>query len=680
MTATRAPERNGALAAPSRVRLRILATSDIHMHLLAHDYYTGRETPGRGLAPLASVVARLREEGPALLLDNGDMFQGNPLADHLGEAPPEGLHPAIAVMNAMGFDAATLGNHDFGYGLDWLEEVMAGAAFPIISSNASLAARPTPWRRTILLERRLPDAAGQLHLLRIGIFGVLPPQTPSWEAGLGGALKVEDILTASARAIADLRAEGADVVIALAHSGIGPPEPAPLLENAVAAMSQLAGLDAIIAGHAHELFPPECDGEGLLNGIPAAMPGFAGSHLAEIILELERSEAADLPEPAKGSRVAGSPPRATASRTVHTIGQTSARAPEPHPLAPDAAASPTVQGGAPDPDRYSHANDQASASPPSPRWRRVGGRARLIAAKGAAPAHIAALVGPAHRATLAAIARPVARTDTALSSHFALLGADAGLRLIAAAKRAHLAALLARQGGPELPILCAVSPFRAGGRGGPLHYTHVRPGVMRLSDIAELYQFTNHLTAVIATGAALRGWLERAASIFAQIAPGAAPEPLIRPQFPAYQFDVMDGLAYEIDLSAPPAFNPDGTPTGAPGRIRNLSENGRALHPEDEFIVATNSYRLAGVSLYASLPDQTRHLLNAGPVRDILRDYCASEGQLAPSAALPFRLIAPQSASAIFDTSPDADPNASPLPLALLGTTAEGFARYRVCF
>ena len=117
-------------AVATSVHLRVLATSDLHAHLLPFDYFTDRRVPGIGLARLGALIARARSDAPnVLLVDNGDTLQGTPLADiAVSEIVPSGrANPMITAMNAIGFDAATLGNHDFDFGLEYLETSLAGA-------------------------------------------------------------------------------------------------------------------------------------------------------------------------------------------------------------------------------------------------------------------------------------------------------------------------------------------------------------------------------------------------------------------------------------------------------------------------------------------------------------------------------------------------------------------------
>ncbi|MFD1809819.1 metallophosphoesterase [Gemmobacter lanyuensis] len=131
-----APDRNSA-------RLRIIATTDVHVHLMGYDYYADRPDPTLGLAHAATLIAAARSEvANSLLLDNGDFLQGNPMGDYvLGPGLQQGcIHPAVRVMNRLGYDAATLGNHEFNYGLPTLTGMMEGPA-----SHSFPPTSPGPW-------------------------------------------------------------------------------------------------------------------------------------------------------------------------------------------------------------------------------------------------------------------------------------------------------------------------------------------------------------------------------------------------------------------------------------------------------------------------------------------------------------------------------------------------------
>src|SRR5688572_24708545 len=128
-----------AAAGPERVELVVLGTTDVHGRLLPHDYFTGREVD-YGLARVTTLVDSIRAAEPhVLLLDSGDLLQGNPLTYYHGVVAPADTHPVIHAMNRLGYDAAALGNHEFNYGLDVLGRALEVAAFPFLAGNVFVA-------------------------------------------------------------------------------------------------------------------------------------------------------------------------------------------------------------------------------------------------------------------------------------------------------------------------------------------------------------------------------------------------------------------------------------------------------------------------------------------------------------------------------------------------------------
>ncbi|MFI0395880.1 5'-nucleotidase C-terminal domain-containing protein [Paracoccus jiaweipingae] len=644
---------------PLRADLRLLATSDLHMHLLGYDYYANRADPAIGLAGLVPLIAQARAGAPnCLLFDNGDVFQGNPLADYEATGPRRTCpqpHPAVVMMNRLGYDAATLGNHDFSFGPAFLRRLLAQAEWPVVVSNARLDGG-SPWQPHLLLQRRVLADDGRHHALKIGIIGTLPPQTPLWESGLQGVLHTTGVMTAASAAVAGLQAQGADVIVALVHGGIGEGAAASGPENVAHLVAAIKGVDAVVAGHTHLAFPgpdtpagPGIDPvRGLLAGKPAVMPGFWGSHLGVIDLgllrgasgwQVERAAARLLrPDPAGTSQ-----PVAPADRD---------RAPQdPAPASPNRIPQ-----------------DPAPAAPPL---------ATPVIASACAPAW------RGHRQALRHLSRRVGRSDTGLNSHFALLGQDAGLRLTAQALRWYLRRGDHGRALPALPVLCAVSPFRAGGRGGPGHFTHVPAGRLTRRHVSDLYQFPNTIAALLARGSDLRLWLERAAQVFATCRPGTPESALLRPEVPGYNVDLIDGLSWRIDLSAPPLdISQPGPEAPGPGRIRDLTHAGHRLRDTDCFILVTNSYRVSAAGPYGDLALALPDLgLPGRRVRDILHLYLRRQRRVAPSLQPFFTLSAGTGgASALFDTAPAArtGPGLAALKPQPLGLTAEGFQRFRL--
>lgn len=611
-------------SSPAGLSLKIMATTDLHMHVLGYDYFADRPTQRFGLSRVAAQIAQERRGCPnCLLFDNGDTLQGSPMGDFLAEArppprPARAPHPAIAAMNALHYDAATLGNHDFSFGLDFLRRVIEGADFPFVASNLSCR-RALPVLPHVLLTRRMRDQAGQTHLLRIGVIGVLPPQTVAWEPALRGDIAVADILDSVRAAAAALQAKGADLIVALSHSGIGALAPQPMMENAATAIAALPGIDVVIAGHTHRVFPapdhppgPGIDNAaGTLAGKPAVMPGFWGSHLGVIELQLAATG-----DPGRAWRVAQASSRATPVRG--------------HP-------------------EHALVATQAMAS---------------------------------HRQTLRHYRRRIGRSESSLSSHFALIGEDPGLRLVAMAQRWQVRKALERTPWRDLPILSAVAPFRAGGRGGPDHYTDMPAGRLTLRNLADLYLFPNRLCAVLMTGARLQEWLERSASLFHQIRPGDQNQPLIDPEFPGYNFDLIEGLDWQIDLSQRARHAPDGRilHDGAP-RITDLTHRGRPVAPQQLFVLATNSYRLSDSGLFAPVVAGQPVILDSiARTRDVIRRYVARRRVIAPQGRMGWRFRDMAGTSVLFRTGPGASAHLHrlPLPAEPLGLDDDGFLILRL--
>ncbi len=613
--------------------LRVLATSDLHAHLFPFNYFTDRRDDSVGLANLAVLIEQARADCPnTLLFDNGDTLQGAPLADAaLSGLMPEGdIHPMIAAMNALGYDAATLGNHDFDFGLDVLERALAAARYPVVLANAQpLNDGARLFARHTILERNLVDAGGAVRTLRIGVTGATPPQVLRWaRIHLEGRLQVDAILPSVQREVASMRAKGADIVIVLAHSGLGSEQDAGEGENVGRLLACLDGVDAVIAGHTHRVFPRPTDPTGLVGGTPVVQPGFWGSHLGQIDLELR-----------------------------------------------------AAQDG--DPDR---------------RWIVREARVRLTEVAEGNPENRVALrrrlqrlpvlrqqLARGHRLTRAYSARPLGRCAVPLETYFSLLAPCAATQVIADAQRAAVAPLLEdRDDLAALPLISVTTPFKAGGRGGPDHYTDIPAGVVLLRHAADLYAYSNGLTLLRATGAQLRDWLERSASAFLRIDPAydGPPQPLIDMAFASYNFDRMDGLRYEIDLSQTARTNAEGDVIReGPGRIRNLRLScGLPVRDDASFLVATSAYRAAGGGHFPAAQACETVCSTSDPVRSALVDYIASaRGPLDPVVEPSFRLTPLGGVTVVVQTGPGAASHGdrlSALGLAFDGIDDIGFARY----
>lgn len=289
------PPEQEFVAPTGTIHLRVLQTTDVHAHIMPFDYLNARPARG-GLAAAAARIKDLKAEVPgALLFDCGDFLQGTAMGDLPGQVGHTQV-PVIDAMNALGYDGATLGNHDFSFGYAYLRRAIQQANFPFTATNLYLPPQAALQLPTyLMLNRALPvQGTDDSVTLNIGVIGVAPPTTAQWEAvNVEAPMALSDIVESARGAAEALRDQGADVVIALCHSGIMPADRVDP-DNAATPLAAIDGIDVVLAGHIHGLFPSEgflsqgpVDGRnGTLHGTPTVMAGAFGSHVGIVDLAL----------------------------------------------------------------------------------------------------------------------------------------------------------------------------------------------------------------------------------------------------------------------------------------------------------------------------------------------------------------------------------------------------------
>ena len=627
-----------ARAAAGQAHLRILTTTDLHCHAQAYDYYADRPSDTLGLARTASIVTAIRAEATnTLTVDNGDYFQGNPMGDWMAysHGMHEGdLHPIMAAMNTLGYDAGTLGNHEFNYGVGFLDLVNARAEFPIVCANFARSLGPTPREDQlhlppyVILDRMLTDGAGAALPIKVGFIGFLPPQIMQWDrAHLEGNFAVRGIVEAARAWVPQMKEEGADIIIALAHTGISDSTFDEYMENAALYLAGVDGIDALVCGHQHLVFPSATfSGEGIdadagtLMGKPAVMAGFWGSHLGILDLMLTR-----------------------------------------------------------DGNSWRIDTSESSTRPISQR-----NEDRSITALVSDWQPIVEATESAHESTLAYVRAEVGQTSVPLYSYFALVADDPSVQIVSEAQKWYVSDILSGTEHAALPVLSAAAPFKAGGRGGPEYYTDVPVGPVAIKNVADLYLYPNTLMAVRITGAQVREWLERSAGMFNQITPGGADQILLNPSFPSYNYDVIDGVTYQIDLGQPSRYDNDGNIVAPDAhRIVNLMFDGAPIDETAEFIVATNNYRAGGGGHFPGADGSTIVFRAPDTNRDIIVRYIVEQGTIAPAADGNWGFAPMPGTSVLFETGPAAaqyvdDLRARGLQVEPAGDGANGFALYRI--
>jgi 2',3'-cyclic-nucleotide 2'-phosphodiesterase/3'-nucleotidase len=237
----------------SSISLRIAATTDAHGHVRGWDYYDNRSESTWGITRAATIVDSLRDANPdrMILLDAGDILQGTPLAYVAARMSESGNNPIIAAMNAMDYDAAAIGNHEFNYGVPYLDSAVAQARFAMLAANVTRTDSGRAYRPYAIINR-----AG----VRIGIIGATTPGSNLWDASnlAKAGMRVGDIVPAVRAAVARARADGVDATVVVLHSGLDEPSSYDTTSTAVASenvaarvAAEVPGIDVLIYGHSH---------------------------------------------------------------------------------------------------------------------------------------------------------------------------------------------------------------------------------------------------------------------------------------------------------------------------------------------------------------------------------------------------------------------------------------------
>jgi 2',3'-cyclic-nucleotide 2'-phosphodiesterase/3'-nucleotidase len=256
---------------PKRYSLTVLGTTDLHGHVFNWDYFKNAEYSdakgnAMGLARVSTLVNQIRQEKGrrnTLLLDAGDTIQGTPLTYYFAKVDPitaKGgpVHPMAQAMNAIGYDAAALGNHEFNYGIETLRKFEDQCRFPLLGANALDAKTLKPAFPPYFIKKfQVPGAPP----VKVAVLGLTNPGIAIWDkAYVQGKLTFPGLEEQAAKWVPKLRSMGADVVVVSAHSGSSGTssygDQLPYVENSAALVAQqVPGIDAILVGHAHVEIP-----------------------------------------------------------------------------------------------------------------------------------------------------------------------------------------------------------------------------------------------------------------------------------------------------------------------------------------------------------------------------------------------------------------------------------------
>ena len=491
----------------------VVSTTDVHGHATGWNYLADAPFPG-GLTRAARVVdsLRVRYPGKVVLVDAGDLLQGDPFATYLAQVAPRDPHPVVDVMGAMGYDAATPGNHEFNWGVPAMLRALRGASFPYVSGNIYSLPQDTL--------TFAPYTIVQRGGVRVGITGFTTPGVMLWDRELvKDRARVGRINDAASRVLRQVRAN-ADFTIVLLHSG----------------MDGVSSYDTTGVG-------PEDDGTSLARG--AVKPDL-------VVVGHSHREMAD-------SVVNG----------VHFV------QPKPH------AQSLSVV----------HVSLTRSADG----WGVTRIRGELVQLARVEPSvALDRRLGPDHEAVRKWVALPLANVSADMPATTARAEASPFANYINEVQR--------RRAGTDLsttPIFDIRSGFKA--------------GEITMGQVLQLYPYENTLRGIRISGDQLKSFLEHSARYYLADQGRVA----LNGAVPGYNFDVVSGAEYAIDLRLPVG-----------NRIRGLSVNGRPVQPADQFTLAINSYRQGGGGGYSMLAGAPVMYDKGESVRDVLIQDLRARGVL----------------------------------------------------
>ncbi|GAA2561576.1 5'-nucleotidase C-terminal domain-containing protein [Winogradskya consettensis] len=546
---------HGGAPAPKTYDLTVLGTSDTHGNVYNWDYYKDLEYDDSahndvGVAKLAALVNQIRTErkGKAtLVLDAGDTIQGTPLATYYAKQEPITTtgerHPMARAMNVLNYDAITLGNHEFNYGLPLLNLWIRQLGFPALAANAVGASSGKPAFTPYIIKK--VSLGKGAPTLRVGILGLTNPGIAIWDrANVEGKLVFNDMVATAAKWVPIMRARGADLVLISAHGGdsgtssYGPEIPN---ENPSALIAeQVPGIDAILFGHAHN--------EVAQRFVTNTKTG------VQVLLS----------EPSKwGQRL---------TRMDFTLVR--------------------------DKGRWSITTKKS---------------ATLNTNTVTADPKVLAAVKAQHTKTVAYVNQVVATSTEELSAAESRYKDTAILDYINKVQTDTVTTALAGGAYASLPVLSIAAPFSR---------TAVFPqGDVKIKDVAGLYIYDNTLEAVVLTGAEVKAYLEYSAKYFVTLPVGATPDPatISDSTVPDYNYDVLSGVDYDIDISQPVG-----------SRITRLEIAGVAVAADAQFVVAVNNYRRSGGGNFPGIV-KTQVYNAQQEIRQLLIDWAQAKGAIDPA-------------------------------------------------
>lgn len=251
----------GVIQQKSTAKLRLMYTTDIHGQVIDYDFQNNKSVT-RGLNKVYTLMQEAREEVGQnyMTFDVGDSVKDYS-TDYIHSQSETAIQPVYTAMSKIGYDAVTLGNHEFDYGYDYLINQLEGSGLIKLSVLSNVTSKVNGEHvlgaENKIIEKVVTDANGNSRKVKVGIFGVTPPSMSNRTESIKKNLASEDMLVVAEREVKALQKKGADIIIALAHTGYGVENPSKNAASTAYAMSKIDGIDVILAGHQHVYYPDD---------------------------------------------------------------------------------------------------------------------------------------------------------------------------------------------------------------------------------------------------------------------------------------------------------------------------------------------------------------------------------------------------------------------------------------
>lgn len=533
------------------VQMRIIGTTDIHGQLNSTDYELNKDYSNGGLARVFDLIQKTKAELPkenTITLDAGDtLFDYT--TEYLFAEYYDQIQPIYKAMAMIGYDAITLGNHDFDYGYEYILNQLNGTGLKditVLSNVTDSKKGKHPFLENMLITRKMKTKSGETVTVKVGIIGQTIPTLTGKTHSYTGILKGEDMVENAKVQAKKLKNMGADIVVALSHTGFGPEKPELNFKNVAYALTKIEDIDVVVCGHEHNLFPttdmtspyyrlPNVDKKTyLVNGKNVIMAGDRGRAIGVVDLTLE----------VKGDKVKIA-------------------------------------------DRHSEL--------------------RMVTSKNTTEnKEIASLFGKWDSELLEFSTHVIGEVEEGkvIQNYYGLLGDNTAIQLLNNAKMSYALDYVLKNA-PEYkdyPIIAA-STYASYGYGSIDDFVTIRDKVTE-SELTKLQPYNNYLYLYSITGKQLKEWLEWSASAYetiflpkewsdktmAELMKETNLKSLIREDWldDWSSFYIFDGIDYVINPSVEPRYDISGNKISNNERIMSVTYNGKEVTDNMKFIIATN--------------------------------------------------------------------------------------------